>query len=77
MVQTYTNGTNIVLNTSAIIVILLLLVFGLVAFIFWIWALVDIIKNPKFKDSSSRILWFVFVLFFHAFGALIYFIFGK
>ena len=42
--------------------------FTLVTSIFWIWMLIDCLLNKKVK-----LFWFVFILFTHVFGAVLYF----
>ena len=49
---------------------------GLLAFVFWIWMLIDAIKNPRL-DGSQRIVWVLVIVFLHALGALIYFVAGR
>lgn len=51
-------------------IILLLLSF------FWIFVLIDILRSD-FKDPSSKIIWFLFVLFSHFIGSLIYIMVGR
>ena len=45
-------------------------------FIFWVWALVDLLKSD-FKDSINKLIWLLVVFFFYAFGALLYFFIGR
>lgn len=47
------------------------LLLALVGCVFWIWALVDCIKNPLLNDSE-RIMWVVMIVFLHFIGALLY-----
>ena len=46
------------------------------SFIFWAWALFDILKSD-FKDSTNKLIWLLVVFFLYAFGALIYLIIGR
>ena len=48
----------------------------LLSFVFWIWMLVDCIKNPRL-DSTQRIIWALVVFFLYGLGALIYFFAGR
>lgn len=57
-------------------ILLCVLVLGLLAFVFWIWMLVDAIKNPRL-DSTQRVIWVLVIFFLHALGALIYFFAGR
>jgi hypothetical protein len=46
------------------------------AFVFWIWMLVDAIKNRSLTDTE-KIVWVLVVIFLHFLGALIYFFVGR
>ena len=45
-------------------------------FVFWIWMLVDCIKNPRLSDTE-KIVWVLVIVFLHALGALIYLLAGR
>ncbi|MDB6021706.1 MAG: hypothetical protein JWQ04_1563 [Pedosphaera sp.] len=49
---------------------------ALVVFIFWIWMLVDCIRNDRL-DSNQRIIWALVIFFLYGLGALIYFLAGR
>jgi hypothetical protein len=49
---------------------------GLLLTAFWIWMLVDCIKNERLGDNE-RIVWVLVVVFTHWLGALIYFFAGR
>ena len=56
-----------------------MLVFGVIllaALGFWIWALVDAIKNPRLNDNE-RLIWIIVILLTSWLGALIYIIVGR
>jgi hypothetical protein len=53
---------------------ILALCLGITAF--WIWMLVDAIRNDQLQ-GWHRVLWAVLIWFTHIIGAVIYFIFGK
>ncbi len=46
------------------------------SFIFWGWALIDILKSD-FKDSINKLIWLLVVFFLYALGALLYVIIGR
>ena len=46
------------------------------ASIFWIWMLIDCIKNERLTPNE-RIIWALIVFFLHGLGALIYFLVGR
>jgi len=43
--------------------------------IFWIWALVDVLKS-EFK-GGNKIVWLLAILFLNIFGAILYVIIGR
>lgn len=49
---------------------------AVVAFVVWLWALVDAIRNPAL-DSNERLLWVLVIVIAQFIGAIIYFIIGK
>ncbi len=51
-------------------------VFGLACFAFWIWMLIDCIRNRTLSDNE-RIVWVLAIVFTHALGALIYLLAGR
>jgi hypothetical protein len=55
---------------------LLLIPFGLLLFVFWIWMLIHAATNRGLSDGE-KIAWVLIVLFLHFLGALIYFIVGR
>lgn len=79
--QVATRSANIYVNTEGLKLVAgfmgIVLVLTIAAFLIWIYALINIITNQKFKDPATKILWFVFVFFFHVLGAIIYLLFGK
>ena len=50
---------------------ILVWILGLLASIFWIWMLIDVLMSNM--SGADKILWFLVVLFLHLLGALIYF----
>lgn len=46
------------------------------SFIFWAWALIDILKSD-FKDSINKLIWLLVVFFLYVLGALLYIIIGR
>jgi hypothetical protein len=49
---------------------------GLLAFIFWLWMLIDAIKNPRL-DGSQRVIWILVIIFIPCLGSLIYYFAGR
>ncbi|HTI72211.1 MAG TPA: PLDc N-terminal domain-containing protein [Candidatus Limnocylindria bacterium] len=60
----------------AILAILAVLAVGIAITVFWIWMLVDAIRNDRI-GGWSRVLWTVLIWFTHIIGAVIYFFFGR
>lgn len=44
--------------------------------IFWIWAMVDSVRNSRIS-GTARVVWLLVILFTHWLGAVCYFIFGR
>ena len=49
---------------------------GIAALAFWIWALIDAIKNPRLTDNE-RLIWIIVILLTSWLGALIYILVGR
>ena len=47
-------------------------VFSLLTTVFWVWMLVDCLFNKQAR-GGNKVFWFLFILFTHFFGAIIYF----
>ncbi|GER88276.1 hypothetical protein KDW_24380 [Dictyobacter vulcani] len=45
---------------------------GILATIFWIWMLVDCLKNEP-SEGNDKILWVLVIILTHGVGAIIYF----
>ena len=59
-----------------IFVLLFLAIVGLLAFVFWIWMIIDAIQNKGLTDGE-KIAWVLVVVFLHCLGALLYFLIGH
>lgn len=59
-----------------ILLILCILGVGLVFSAFWIWMLVDCVRNPRLTDNQ-RIVWVIVIALTHCLGALIYLLAGR
>jgi len=51
------------------------LIFAAAIFIFWLWMLIDCIKNET--DGTQRIIWALVVFFLPCVGSLVYFFARK
>jgi hypothetical protein len=54
-----------------IIPFLMFTVIGLACTVFWIWSLVDCIKNEP-STGNDKVIWVLVVVLLHLLGALIY-----
>jgi hypothetical protein len=48
---------------------------GLVAFIFWVWMLIDCLSSSR--PTGEKVLWFLVIFFLNLLGALIYYFLGR
>lgn len=64
------------IGTTELLFISLALTIALGLFAFWIWMLVDCVRNRSLSDND-RILWVIVICLTHALGALIYFFAGR
>ena len=54
------------------LLVFLCIALGVAAFIFWVWALVDCIRNEP-AEGNDKLIWVLVILLLHGIGALIYF----
>ena len=59
-----------------IFMLMFLAIVGLLAFVFWIWMIIDVIQNKGLTDGE-KIAWVLVVVFLHCIGALLYFLIGH
>ena len=59
-----------------IFMLMFLAIIGLLAFVFWIWMIIDAIQNKGLTDGE-KIAWVLVVVFLHCLGALLYFLIGH
>ncbi len=51
-------------------------VLGLIFIIFWVWALIDILKSD-FEDNIIKLIWLLVVFFLSILGAILYYFIGQ
>ncbi len=57
---------------------ILFLLFLLATTVFWIWALVDVIRRPSESlQRGSQLLWALVIAITHSVGAAAYVLFGR
>lgn len=59
-----------------ILFLLFFIALGILAFVFWIWMLIDAIQNPRL-DGTEKIVWVLVIIFVNWLGALIYYFVGR
>ncbi|MBI5747871.1 MAG: PLDc N-terminal domain-containing protein [Nitrospinae bacterium] len=55
--------------------LIIVVLFILLPFIFWFWALVDILKSEF--TGSNKIIWLLIVIFIPFLGFILYFLIGR
>jgi len=55
---------------------LLIMAIGIAVAVFWIWALIDAIRNRALSDNE-RLIWILVIIFTTWIGALIYLLVGR
>ena len=68
------NGAGALFGGAAML--LVFAVIGIAILAFWVWALVDAIKNPRLTDNE-RLIWIIVILLTQCLGAVIYLIVGR
>jgi hypothetical protein len=51
-------------------------VFALAALAFWIWSIVDAVRNPRLNDNT-RLIWILVIVLVGPLGSLIYLFAGR
>jgi hypothetical protein len=49
---------------------------GILYFIFWLWMLIDCLKNQRL-DGTEKLIWVLVIFFLHVLGPLLYFFIAK
>ena len=44
--------------------------------VLWLWALIDVLRND-FKDSVTKVIWLIAIIFVPFLGALLYLLIGR
>jgi hypothetical protein len=58
------------------IMFLVFLAVAIAAFVFWIWMLIDCVKNDGLT-GTERVIWALVIFITHFLGAVIYFFVGR
>ena len=59
-----------------LLVVVLICSLTVLSFVFWIWMLIDCIKNPNI-GGNEKIAWTLVIALTHFIGALVYFFAGR
>jgi hypothetical protein len=54
-----------------------LLIFGLIVFVLWLWMLIDCLKRDDFPNENDKLLWAIIMLLGGWIGALLYYFIVK
>ena len=66
----------ITILSLSVIHLIIVFIFLLLPSIFWIIALIDILKSD-FRDTNGKIIWALVVIFLPVIGSILYFLIGK
>ena len=66
----------ITILSLSVIHLIIVSIFILLPSIFWIIALIDILKSD-FRDTNDKIIWALVVIFLPVIGSILYFLIGK
>lgn len=66
----------ITILSLSVIHLIIVSIFILLPSIFWIIALIDILKSD-FRDTNGKIIWVLVVIFLPVIGSILYFLIGK
>ena len=67
---------SITILSLSVIHFIIVFIFILLPSIFWIIALIDILKSD-FRDTNGKIIWALVVIFLPVIGSILYFLIGK
>lgn len=66
----------ITILSLSVIHLIIVFIFIFLPSIFWIIALIDILKSD-FRDTNGKIIWALVVIFLPVIGSILYFLIGK
>jgi hypothetical protein len=49
---------------------------GILCFIFWVWMLIDCLKNPRLQ-GTEKLIWVLVIIILPFLGSLLYFFIAK
>ncbi len=57
--------------------ILVMVLLGLLSFVFWIWMLIDCLNNNNLHGEHDKLVWILLMVFTGALGSILYFFLVK
>lgn len=57
--------------------ILVMMLLGLLSFVFWIWMLIDCLNNNNLHGEHDKLVWILLMVFTGALGSILYFFLVK
>jgi hypothetical protein len=60
---------------AALSLMVVVWILGLLATVFWLWMLIDVLTSNR--PTNEKILWFLVVFFLHLIGAVAYFLIAR
>ena len=70
------NNPPIWVGILGIFLVLMIIVVVTALFAFWVWMLIDALRNKALTDNE-KLLWVLVIVFLHFLGALIYFFVAR
>jgi cytochrome c oxidase assembly factor CtaG len=64
------------IGMSELLFLSLLFLVSVGAFVFWLWMLVDCVRNRALSDNE-RLIWVIVICLTHVLGALVYLLAGR
>jgi hypothetical protein len=66
----------IFVGAIGILLLLMIVVVAAAIFAFWLWMLIDALRNKALSDTE-KLVWVLVIVFLHFLGALIYFFVAR
>ncbi len=64
------------ISIPELVVIGIVVPLAVACFTFWVWMLLDCVRNPRLTDTE-RLIWAIVICLAHLLGAVIYFFAGR
>jgi hypothetical protein len=70
------DSTPVFVGLLGIFLVLMIVVVASALFAFWVWMLIDALRNKALTDNE-KLVWVLVIVFLHFLGALIYFFVAR